>query len=164
MIANKSFLGAEFLTWLWFNAELNAAVRLASGESVAVEIVKGIALEAQFGDARGAALSGESPATAPEAATALLQGKKLKRATFKLAHGDHEWIVTLEAATLSIAGLALPKTGKLPFEENLGLRLAALEQLELTIGLLYETFMALRLDEGLWKPELRGIQHWVEGK
>ncbi|HRR86970.1 MAG TPA: alpha/beta hydrolase, partial [Phycisphaerae bacterium] len=43
---------------------------------------------AQYGDARATGLKGESPATSPEARTALVEGKKLKKAKIRLKRED----------------------------------------------------------------------------
>jgi hypothetical protein len=165
LIQQKSFLGKEFLTWLWFRGERDNEAPAGKGQApVTVEMLGPITLDAQFGDARASALKGESPATSPEAQTALMQGKKLKKAKLKLTREDGEWTATLDGDTFAISGLAIPNQGKLPFEELVSLRTSMVLEFESILGLLFEQFMELRLDEKLWARELKEIQSWVENK
>ena len=164
LIQQKSFLGKEFLTWLWFRGERDGDVRIGKGAPVTVEINGPILLDAAYGDARASALKGESPATAPEAQTALMQGKKLKKAKIRLAREDGEWVATLDGDTFTISGLAIPNQGKLPFEELMMLRMAMAGEFESVVSELFEGFMELRLDEKQWAKEIKAIQSWVENK
>src|SRR5688572_20031545 len=96
LIQQKAFLGKEFLTWLWFRSERDGQVEPAKAKPVTVEILGPILLDAQYGDARASLLKGDSPATAPEARAALLEGKKLKKAKMKWTREDVEWIFTID--------------------------------------------------------------------
>lgn len=164
LIQQKAFLGKEFLTWLWYRAEHEPAFELTRGRRVEVEIEGPIVLDAHYGDARSTALKGGSPTTAPEARTALLEGKKLKKARLKISGDGVDWIAGIDAETMAIGGLNLPRAGQLPFEEHLKLRVEFALDFEAILTDLWGEFLLLRLDEPSWKPELKRIQAWIEGK
>lgn len=163
LIQQKSFIGREFLTWLWFLSETQGACD-AGEMRVEIELLGPILLEAHYGDARAQTLKGDAPGTAPEARTALLEGKKLRRGKFKLAVGDNDWTCTLDGDTLQLSGLNMPKTGKMGFEEQLGVRLSSVQEYEAMIGRLFEQFLELRLDAEAWAEEVPRIHEWVESK
>jgi hypothetical protein len=165
LIQQKAFVGKEFLTWLWFRAERDGQIELPKEtKPVTVEILGPILLDAQYGDARLSTLKGDSPATAPEARTALLEGKKLKKTKLKLVHDDNEFVFTLDGENFNLSGLAVPNPGKLPFEDYMTLRVQVALDFDALLGQLLETFLALRLDAGAWAPELIQIQQWVREK
>ena len=164
LIQQKAFLGKEFLTWLWFRAETDPVFAMDGDRSLEVEILGPITLDAQYGDARTTVLKGESPATSPEAATAVLEGKKLHRVRLKLSGESTEWIATLDAETLSFTGLAVPRSGPLPFEEALHLRLAFVSEFEAILSELFNLFLEPRLDDELWNEQLKRIHAWAEDK
>jgi hypothetical protein len=164
LIQQKAFLGKEFLTWLWFRAERDGQVEIPKRKPVNIEVLGPILLDAQYGDARQSVLKGESPATSPEAHTALLEGKKLRRARFKWSREDAEWTFTLDGESFAVSGLSVPNAGRLPFEDSMTMRLSWIREFEEALGELFEVFLGLRLDEKEWIPEVRAIQGWVESK
>ncbi len=161
---DKRFLGPEFLSWLWYRAEVDPVFEYSSGRRCEIELMGPILLEAEFGDARASALRGESPGTSPEATTALLQGKKLRRARFRLHAGEVDWVATLEAETLSFSGLNVPRAGPLPLEEALRLRLEFVLEFEAVLGELLDRFLATRLDAAAWAEELGRLRAWIAGR
>lgn len=160
LIQQKSFIGLEFLTWLWFRTDAEGRIDLPGG-GIEIEILGPITLEAHWGDARAAVFKGEAPTQSPEAHTALLEGKKLRKAKFKFVRGDEEWITTLDGETFNISGLNVPKAGKLPLGDQLALRMAFVQGFEETLGELFAAFMELRLDAGQWESEIEAIQTWA---
>ncbi len=164
LIQQKSFLGREFLTWLWFRAERDGRIELHGGKPVAVEILGPILLDAQYGDARASTLKGESPATSPEAQTSLIEGKKLRRTRLKLERDGVEWVLTLDGETFNFTGLAIPNPGRMPFEDLLTMRAEMMFEFERTLEALYEEFLHLRLDAKHWPKEIKAIHAWVKEK
>lgn len=164
LIQQKSFLGKEFLTWLWYCAETRGEVKPGRGDAVTVEFLGLVVLDAQYGETRKITLRGETPATSPEARATLLEGKKATRAKLRLARGDQEWTLTLDAETFHLTGLSLPAEKDLPFEDLLGLRMAVLSEAERTLAELFESFLALRFDARDWPRELERIHQWVRGE
>lgn len=163
LIQQKAFLGREFLTWLWFRAEIDGRIDL-DDKPLEVEILGPIQLDAHYGDARATSLKGDSPATSPEARTALLEGKKMRKTKMKWTRGDGEWTFSLDAETFNLSGLAVPNPGRLPFEESITLRLDVVQEFEQLFARTFEKFLDLRLDAAQWEPELDRIQTWVREK
>ena len=164
LIQQKAFLGKEFLTWLWHRAERHGRVDCPGGDPVEIEIQGPIMLDAQYGDARASTLKGESPASSAEAATALLEGKKLKRAKLKISRRDAEWVFTLDGENFNVSGLSVPKPGRLPFEDAMMLRLEWVGECEQVLEQLCHAFRARRLDAAAWPDEVRDLQAWVRRK
>ena len=164
LIQQKAFLGKEFLTWMWYKAETGGQVRAGRNSPVEAEIMGPIELDAQYGDARASALKGDSPATSPEARTALLEGKKLKKARVKWRRENTDWIATLDGETLQVTGLAIPNPGRMPFADQMALRMEMVREFEQILEELFETFLTLRLDDKDWAKELKSIHKWVRSK
>lgn len=164
LIQQKSFLGREFLTWLWYRSERDKQIGLHGGKPVVVEILGPILLDAQYGDARASALKGESPATSPEARTALIEGKKLRRTRLRLERDGVEWVVTLDGETFNFTGLAIPNPGRMPFEDLLTMRSEMMFEFDRTLAALYEEFLHLRLNAKNWSKEIKTIHAWVKEK
>ncbi|MCE5230611.1 hypothetical protein LLG95_13605 [bacterium] len=164
LIQQKSFLGREFLTWLWYRSEQGGQIELHGGKPVTVEIMGPILLDAQYGDARASTLKGESPATSPEAGTALIEGKKLRRARLKMERDGVEWVLTLDGETFNISGLAIPNPGRMPFEDTLTMRAEMIFEFERTLDTLFQEFMHLRLEAKQWPKEIKKIHEWVKEK
>jgi len=164
LIQQKAFVGKEFLTWLWFRAETDPQFELGGKRNCEIAMLDPIELDAHYGDARSTTLKGQSPATSPEAATALRHGKKLLRTRLKLSSDGLDWIAAINGETFDISGLNLPRPGRLPFEEGLRLRMEFLSDFDSMLSDLFNIFLEQRLDEKLWKNELEKIQGWVGEK
>jgi hypothetical protein len=158
LINQKSFLGKEFMTWLWYLEAAGAAP--ACG--VAVEIVGPLRMVSQYGDAREIVAKGDSPATSPEAIKALIEGKRLRKCRVKLTRGSAEWWAALDGESLAFSGVSIANPGRLPLEELATVRLLELAGFWQAIGDLFAEFMGLRLDEAAWARELTRIHAWLE--
>jgi hypothetical protein len=164
LIQQKSFLGREFLTWLWWRAERDNRIETGRDATFELEIQGPIHLDAQYGDARATSLKGDSPATSPEAATSLVQGKKMKRMKFRMEKDQLDWTVTLDGENFNITGLSIPDPGRLPFKDRISLRMEMVIHFEEVLQSIFELFLESRLDDKLWDPELLAIQEWVRQK
>lgn len=161
LVQQKAFLGKEFLTWLWYRSETDPVIELDDGKRCEVETLETMALDAPFGDSKQVTLKGEAPGGSPEAGTALLEGKKLRRARFRFNHEGVDWIGGIDGETLNLSGLKLPKTGRLPFDESLELRVSSALEFESLLDQLFTGFIERRLDSGVWPEELEKIQIWI---
>lgn len=164
LIQQKAFVGRELLTWMWFRAETRPTLELGRSKVVEIEVLDPIVLEAHFGDAKSTTLKGGSPATSPEATTAVMEGKKLRRARFKLSCDGVDWIATIDAETMAISGLNVPRAGRLPFDELLRFRCDFIMEFESMLTELWGTFLEIRLDPSEWNRELKKIHGWIEGR
>lgn len=125
---------------------------------VGVEFMGAITFLAEYGEALVQKLAGESPATAPEARSALAQGKLVAAAKIKLTRDDLEYTFTLRGQSFDLGGVKLPVPRGLPFAEAAEYRLKALEALTATLWGLFAVFVQLRLDGEMWGEQLRAIR------
>ncbi len=164
LIKQKAFLGREFMTWLWFRSDEDPVIELPGGRRCEVEFLEQLALESVYGDAKSSVLKGESPATSPEAAVALREGKKVRRARIKFCRDGNDWIGVIDAETLSVSGLKMPAVGRLPFDEAIELRMEHFGEFETMFAELYHEFLDRRLEASTWDAELKTIRAWAGRK
>ena len=165
MIEEKSFLGPEFATWLWYRSEQKeSTVALPNGKTCEVSFEKELVLTGPVGEALNSTFRGETPSLAPEAAAALAAGKKVKRARVRLGVGDVTYELTLNAANLDWTGLRIDTPPSLPFDEAVPLRLNALEEFADLFDSLFAVFLDLRLDRDRWTAEVKRVRKWIIGK
>lgn len=163
----KSFLGTEFLTWLWAHERLNQGIypgRVPATEQIEATLAGPFVLEAKHGSARRIGVAGDDPEGAPEAMKALYQGKRLARCKVRLRdmkNDARDWTFTLDGETMGISGLKLTKTGKMPMQDGLPLRIRDLGDCHEALRLVYEAFITLRFKLRPWKKELTEIRRWV---
>ncbi|MCX7013212.1 MAG: hypothetical protein NTW86_11755 [Candidatus Sumerlaeota bacterium] len=163
-IEQKAFLGAEFLTWLWLRTECDQApIELEGEDSVDVAFENTMALEAEYGEATAQTLRGAAPGASAEARAALLEGKIVKRAKLHLTQGEMEWAFTLRGETFDFSAIRVPAPKGLPFDENVSLRMEAVERLFALVDKLYAAFLAIRLDADSWGAELARLRKWAGG-
>ena len=109
----QSFLGRDFLTWLWFRCEAEGGEFDLGGRdgggSTAVMIEDALALVSSDEDGSVMTLRKGTPTTRPEAANALAAGMTLKKARVFVARGPREWQFTLDGETLDVGGLKTPE-------------------------------------------------------
>jgi recombination associated protein RdgC len=164
-IQQKSFLGTEFATWLWYRSESNrGTLEVGDGKTCQMDFEKDLVLTSDYGEATASALKGDAPTLAPEAAAALAQGKKVRRARIRVTLDNVNWSMALNAENFDWGGLKVEIPPSLPFEEALPLRLKALEEFHQLFETLFGRFLDLRLNPDLWEPEERAMRAWVLGK
>lgn len=189
----RSFLGREFLTWLWFRCEAEGGEYDLQPEPVAVMVEDGLALTSFDGEGAVVTLRNGTPTVRPEAASALGAGLVLKRAKLFLARGPREWQLTLDGETLDVGSVKVPQLdedvvesedatteeaavegeGKkkkskpkdgLTEEDELVAKLLAAEEARDVIEALYQRFLEMRLGKDWEKIELPRMRDWVKKK
>ena len=157
----EATLGMDFFTWLWFAWEKEGGVyHLPDGREFGVMLEGPITFFREGQGAHEAVLRKGSPLNSREAGTALLCGKKLKRAKVVIAHGDEVYSATLDA-DFAFRSVKLPKgeqnepAGK--FEE----RMLFIETFWTAWLSLYDRFLDLRTDPKLWAKTLDAMRQWI---
>ena len=164
-IQQKSFLGAEFATWLWYQSESRRGnIDMGKGKPLQVDFESDLVLTSDYGDATASTLRGDAPTLSPEAAAALVAGKKVKRAKIRVTQENMVWVLALNALNFDWGSLKIEVPPSLPFEEAVPLRLKALEEFHQTFELLFSRFLDLRLDPDIWEQEEQAIRQWVGSK
>ncbi|MCF8056921.1 MAG: hypothetical protein K9K37_09820 [Desulfocapsa sp.] len=169
LIAEKRFLGQEFLTWLWWKSEERGGVVALPGEGdIVVVFEKHMLLEYGEGDSNESLICRGLQTELQEARTGLVMGKKLEQARIQLVYNEYEWNFTMAAALMEFRNVKLPKTGgdsegsDNP-EEREGMileRIYLFEELVRVVLELFRLFLQLRAGDG-WRDELMRVREWV---
>ncbi len=170
LIAEKRFLGQEFLTWLWWKSEeRGGTIELPSVGDVTVVFEKHMLLEFGEGESSEKIICSGLQAELQEARTGLQMGKKLEQARIVLGHNSYEYSFTLAAALMEFRNVRLPKTeatesdrGENP-EEVEGMileRIFLFEELIRLVNVIFLKFLQVRLGEE-WQDELIRVRAWI---
>ena len=172
IIAEKRFLGQEFLTWLWCKSEeRSGAIDLPGIGDISVVFEKHLLLESGEGDSHEKVICQGLQAELNEARTGMRMGKKLEQARLVLGRGEYEWLMTIKASMFDFKSVKTPKTiasteesddpaaveGKLL--EKIGLYEQALQ----LVDELFRLYLNVRLSSG-WEAELARLRAWIRIK
>jgi len=170
LIAEKRFVGQEFLTWLWFKSEeRGGSVELPGVGDIIVVFEKHMLLEYGEGESNEKCICSGLQSELQEARTGLLMGKKLEQARIQLIQGDYEYNFTLAGALMEFRNVKLPKTAGTEQddannpEETEGMileRIFLFEELVRIVNELLRIFLTIRTSEG-WRDELQNIRQWI---
>jgi hypothetical protein len=170
LIAEKRFLGQEFLTWLWWKSEeRGGSVALEADGDITVVFEKHMLLESGEGESSEKLICTGLQAELQEARTGLRMGKKLEQARILLGHNNYEFSFTLAGALMEFRNVRLPKTEgtetdtKDNPEEIEGMileRVFLIEELIRLVNTLFHMFLEVRVGTG-WREEVQKIRDWV---
>ena len=170
LIAEKRFLGQEFLTWLWYKSdERGGTVYLPStGSDIQVVFEKHMLLEYGEGEAHEKVICRGLQTELKEARTGLAMGKKLEQARLQMVRDDHEWHLTLKGSLLEFRNVKPPKTmtggeGSDDPEATEGMlldRIGLLDMAVRTVDELFRMFLDVRIGPD-WDKELVKVRAWV---
>lgn len=172
LIAEKRFLGQEFLTWLWYKSEERGGTIYVPGTGdIQVIFEKHMLLEYGEGEAFEKVVCQGFQAEMNEARTGLQVGKKLEQARIHIVVEDYEWFLTLKGSLFEYRSVRLPKTMSQTEEKNdpealsgmLLDRIGLLETMVQTVDDLFKLFMEVRLSPE-WPSELAAISQWINKK
>jgi len=176
LIAEKRFIGQEFLTWLWWKSEerggsvaLDGSGNLAGDITVVFE--KHLLLEYGEGESSEKCICSGLQSELKEGRTGLVMGKKLEQARIQLVRDDYEWNFTMAAGVMEFRNIKLPKTaaaqegGENPEEAEGRVleRVFLFEEMVRLVQALFRMFLEVRVGQG-WKDELVRIRKWVHTK
>lgn len=172
IIAEKRFLGQEFLTWLWFKSEeRGGAVALPDLGDVAVVFEKHMLLEYGEGEFHEKIICQGLQAELNEARTGLRMGKKLEQARIVLGQGDYEWSMTIKASVFDFRSVKVPKTmaGSEESDDPAAVEARLLDKIGLyeqglrLVDELFRLYLNIRLSPD-WDGELTRLRAWVRSK
>ncbi len=169
IIAEKRFLGQEFLTWLWFKSdERGGAIAVEPHGDILVVFEKHLLLEYGEGESFEKVVCQGLRAELKEARTGLCLGKKLEQARLMIQVGEYEFHVTLKGSVFEYRSVRLPKTMTQAEEaddpaarEGMVLdRLGLYQTLVHTIDALFRMFLRVRLSDR-WPEERERLAAWI---
>ena len=162
-IQRCTFIGPEFLTWLWYRCEKQDGIfdlGLAGGP-FEIWFDDRLTVGSNLVDAQENLFKGGHPTSSLEARSALRLGKQATEARLRMVRGAQEWTFTFKAIDLSISGLKLPTVLSKEDDDRFYERMYLLEQLEAIIKGLFVAFIRLRVNPNWGRNELKYIQEWV---
>ena len=160
--ANPSYLGNEFLLWLWFTLEAEGdVVALGDDSKVTVMLSRTLALECPLGQSGSESIRSEAPTKLPEARRAIQAGKLPRQAGLILVRHDQQYELTLRAETLAVCGAKLPKVEDGEEQVQIVERVGQLRHFIETLDLLYDAFLGRRLGAD-WHKQLGRVQKWLQ--
>ncbi len=170
LIQEKRFLGQEFLAWLWYKSEeRGGSIEVPGRGDVLVVFEKHMLLEYGEGEASEKVICRGLQTELKEARAGLGLAKKPEQARIRIAWNEHEFGVTLAAATMEFRNVRLPKTvdaadeGKdaQSLEGRLLERIGLFELLTNLVGDLFRLYINIRASSRLWGEELVKIRAWI---
>ena len=164
-IKRTEYVAAEFLTWLLYRTDTQEGVWKNKDGKDSFELWPDdrLRLEAPIEGLTKNLLSGGTPSRAPEAHSALSQGKVVSEARWKLIHKEREWLFTLKAPDLDLRSVKLPELLTRETDDRLRERLTLMEALERTLEALMRKFLELRISDRWEREELPKISEWIDG-
>jgi hypothetical protein len=162
--ANLDHLGNEFLVWIWHTLQNQGdRIALSDGSDATVMLAKTLMLDCPRGETGRDHLTDESPTRLPEALRALQAGKLPRKAGLIVVRHGAQYELTLQAETLAVSGLTLPKpddAGLSPYELRLA-RLESIRHFTTTLDILFQAFLARRMGS-TWNEEAGQIRRWLQ--
>lgn len=160
---DRSHLGWEFLTWLWFSIKTREGIfETESAGEAAVAMQRAISMDCSHAFSGRMMLTTDSPATAPETHAALAVGKVVNKLSLLISTRAGDWSLTLGGSDLAVSGLTME-----PFEEKdpraiCEYRFDQVRQAAGTIDALLTAFLRVRFGQG-WTKEYSNMRIWASG-
>lgn len=157
---NKSFLGSEFLMWLWYRVEKAENVFPVGDRHFELSFDDRIMLEVQLAASEQTRLKGGSPAHAPEAYKAIQHGKRIVQARLRLAQAEREWVFMVHADTFAMSGIKIPAVLRNADDDKIDERLYLIQELDEVWNAIYHLFLGIRLSDD-WQREAEAMREWI---
>ena len=161
-----SFLGHEFLTWLWYIIEKDPdRIKDEEGVPIFLEIGNRIVLENMQKDAVESITIKGDDAGLEEGVLALRKGAVVTEINLILRAGDQEWQFTIKGEGLSMVSLKPPSSGSLESKKDLeGIVIEKVYLVDRIIRLmddLYKQFIKLRVSMDWNEKVIPFVRQWI---
>lgn len=158
---NRTFLGREFLTWVWYWLESrNHLVDLPGGQTFHVYVNDKIVLSSASGPVREHTMRGGTPSTAAEAKQAVRAGKLVTEASFLVKQDKLQWTWSMKSDDLIFRNVRLPGISSEDPDSYLAARLRHVETLRNVKEFLFRQFFELRFSKG-FRTVHNEITNWA---
>ncbi|MFZ0243138.1 MAG: hypothetical protein WAL90_15970 [Desulfobacterales bacterium] len=162
-----SFLGNEFLTWLWYTLD-NEVSQLAriDADLSALEIGNRLVLENRGGEGLETITIKGDDAGLEEGLLSLGKGALVAEMNLLYRSGDHTWQFNLKGESLNISNFKPPETGAAETKEDI--EGAVLEKIYLYEKIIrfvegaYRHFILLRVSENCEKDLIAPMRQWIK--
>jgi hypothetical protein len=160
--SRPDFFGNEFLLWLWHVLQHDGdTITLPDSSEVTAMLAKTLTLDCPRGETGRDSLVDIGPTRLPEAFRALQAGKLPRRAGLVIVRQGAQYELTLQAETLSVSGLALPKAEGVQGRQAHLVRIESLRHLVESLDLLYDAYGRRRIGPD-WSGDLGRIRRWLQ--
>ncbi|MEN7972537.1 MAG: recombination-associated protein RdgC [Verrucomicrobiota bacterium] len=154
--------GREFLMWLWYSSEKRGGLANIPDVGEIGYMVEGpLTFVMEGKGAHEITLKKGEPMLSAEARTALLSGKKLKKAKIQFARGEEAWAFTFDADEFIFRSLKLPQTEAFDRVGKFQERMVLLETFRQSFFHLFQEFIKERNDSKTWKETKANMRKWV---
>ena len=154
--------GREFLMWLWFCSEKRGGLANIPDVGEMAYMIEGpLTFVMEGKGAHEITLKKGEPMLSAEARTALISGKKLKKAKIQFVRGEEAWAFTFDADEFVFRGLKLPQTETFERVGKFQERMVLLETFRQSFFHLYGEFVQERNDASAWKETKASMRKWV---
>lgn len=155
------YFGNEFLVWLWHTLKATSdRIVLADGSELSVMLTKTLTLDCPRGENGRDSLTDVGPTRLPEAVKALQVGKLPRKAGLIIERQGQSYEFTLQAESLTVSGLALPKPEGVQGRDLQIARIDSLRHFVDSFDDLFRHFVDKRLAP-TWRTDLAGIRSWL---
>lgn len=154
--------GREFLMWLWYCSEKRGGLANIPEVGEIAYMVEGpLTFVMEGKGAHEISLRKGEPMLSAEARTALLSGKKLKKAKLQFVRGEEAWAFTFDADEFIFRSLKLPQTETFDRVGKFQERMVLLETFREIFFHLYAAFVKERNSSKDWKETKAAMRKWV---
>jgi len=157
----EAHVGRDFLTWLWYFSEACGGIADLDAGQFSVAIEGPLCFMFEGAGAHETVLRHGQPLISAEAKTALMNGKKLKRAKVIFAREDTTWKLTLDADTFTCRSAQLPQGEDLDASSRFQDRILAIDTLREVLTGFYARFLQERMNTQEWQAIRDDIRKWV---
>ena len=154
--------GREFLMWLWFCSEKRGGLAIVPEVGEIAFMVEGpLTFVMEGKGAHEITLRKGEPMRSAEARTALLSGKKLKKARLQFVRGEEAWAFTFDADEFIFRSLKLPQTETYDRIGKFQERMVLLETFRQSFFHLFREFVKERDTFSQWGKTKEAMRQWV---
>lgn len=154
--------GRDFLMWLWYCSEKRGGLANIPDVGEMAYMVEGpLTFVMEGKGAHEIVLKKGEPMLSAEVRTALLGGKKLKKAKLQFVRGEEVWAFTFDADEFVFRNFKLPQTEAFDRVGKFQERMVLLETFRRSFFHLYGEFVKERNDFGVWRDTKANMRKWV---
>ncbi|MCK4659538.1 MAG: hypothetical protein KAV82_08460 [Phycisphaerae bacterium] len=159
---DRSFLGKEFLTWLWFKIDTDdSLLRVSGGDEVSVMIDRVLRMECDFAMTGTDVITATGPTALPEAKAALTIGKQPTKMGLIIGSRTGEFSMVLNGRRMAVSAMRIPtdEKGNDPRARR-EQRFEQIADVAELLDVLYELFLRRRTAHD-WSSELGQMCTWA---
>ncbi|MBU8899448.1 hypothetical protein DRW03_28825 [Corallococcus sp. H22C18031201] len=164
LLRGRAYLGREFLTWLLWRSETGDALVEHDGTGVVVLFLGKVVLRGVAGDVTELSARGTLAPYSEQVRHSLDRGLLIAQGRLRLAHGEREYEVTLDAEFLDIRAAKLPALMTEEEDDQLSERLDLSEQLSAIVDALVQSFLVVRAGKTWSKQVVPAMKEWMRGE